>query len=203
MHAGSAARLYLIPSARSLEFMRVSTYLISSTLGLVTESPLVLAEELAKPFESCSLTAYWDPAGYPISGWGNLLTRVRLQDVMRQNKWTRKQADEWLHTQWPDITQDAANERFSININKAFSSVKKLVKIPLSVEQLAALIDFAFNCGAGNLQISTLLRLVNRKELHEAAKEFPKWNKAGGVVMRGLTRRRLAEQRLFLSNLYA
>ena len=122
---------------------------------------------------------------------------------MRQNKWTRKQADEWLHTQWPDITQDTANERFSININKAFSSVKKLVKIPLSVEQLAALIDFAFNCGAGNLQISTLLRLVNRKELHEAAKEFPKWNKAGGVVMRGLTRRRLAEQRLFLSNLYA
>lgn len=162
---------------------------------------LVLAEKLAKPFESCSLTAYWDPAGYPTNGWGNLLSRVRLQDVMQQNKWTRKQADNWLHTQWPDITQIDADERFRININKAFSSVKRLVKIPLSTEQLAALIDFAFNCGAGNLQISTLLRLVNREELHEAAKEFPKWNKAGGVPMSGLTRRRLAEQRLFLIGL--
>ena len=165
------------------------------------QSPLVLAEELAKPFESCSLTAYWDPAGYPTNGWGNLLSRVRLQDVMQQNKWTRKQADIWLHTQWPDITQEVADERFRININKAFSSVKRLVKIPLSVEQLAALIDFAFNCGAGNLQISTLLRLINRNELIEASWEFPKWNKAGGIPMRGLTKRRIAEQRLFLIGL--
>lgn len=165
------------------------------------QSPLVLAEELAKPFESCSLTAYWDPAGYPTNGWGNLLSRVRLQNIMRQNGWTRKQADEWLHTKWPDITQAEADEDFRINVNKAFSSVKRLVKIPLSVEQFAALIDFAFNCGAGNLQISTLLRLINRNELVEASWEFPKWNKAGGIPMRGLTKRRIAEQRLFLIGL--
>jgi GH24 family phage-related lysozyme (muramidase) len=32
-----------------------------------------------------------------------------------------------------------------------------------------------------------------------AAKEFPRWNKAGGKVLRGLTRRREAEKQLFLT----
>ena len=164
---------------------------------------LVLAESLAKPFESCKLRAYWDVAGYPTNGWGNLLSRVRLQDVMQQNGWTRKQADIWLHEQWPDITQEEADHKLEININKAFSSVLRLVKIPLYPEQLAALTDFAFNLGAGNLQISTLLRLTNRGDLLQAAEEFVKWNKAGGIVHKGLTRRCLARKTLFLSNLYA
>ena len=164
---------------------------------------LVLAESLAKPFESCKLTAYWDVAGYPTNGWGNLLSRVRLQDVMQQNGWTRKQADIWLHEQWPDITQEEADHKLEINLNKAFSSVKRLVKISLYPEQVAALIDFAFNLGAGNLQISTLLRLINRNELLLASEEFIKWNKAGGIVRKGLTRRCLARKTLFLSNLYA
>ena len=162
---------------------------------------LVLAEELAKPFESCRLRSYWDVAGYPTNGWGNLLSRVRLQDVMQQNGWTRKQADSWLHEQWPDITQEEADHTLEINLNKAFSSVLRLVKIRLYPEQLAALIDFAFNLGGGKLQSSTLLRLVNRGELLLAADEFVKWNKAGGIVQKGLTRRCLARKRLFLSNL--
>jgi lysozyme len=169
--------------------------------GQVFKSPLVLAEEIAKPFEKCSLKSYWDCAGYPTNGWGNLLSRVRLQTIMQQNGWTRKQADLWLYATYPEITQDVADEDFRINLNKAFSSVKRLVKIPLSIEQVAALIDFAFNCGGGNLQISTLLRMINRGDLYDAAEEFPKWNKAGGVVMRGLTKRRLSEKRLFLSGM--
>lgn len=162
---------------------------------------LVLAESLAKPFESCRLSSYWDVAGYPTNGWGNLLSRVRCQDIMQQKGWTRKQADIWLHEQWPDITQEEADHKLEININKAFSSVLRLVKIPLHSEQLASLIDFAFNLGAGNLQISTLLRLVNQGELFRAADEFVKWNKAGGIVQKGLTRRRLAEKQIFLSTL--
>lgn len=162
---------------------------------------LVLAESLAKPFESCKLRAYWDVAGYPTNGWGNLLSRVRLQDVMQQNRWTREQADVWLHEQWPDITQEEADHKLEININKAFSSVLRLVKIPLHPEQLAALTDFTFNLGAGNLQASTLLRLVNQGELYDAADQFVRWNKAGGIVYRGLTRRRNAEKTMFLSTI--
>lgn len=162
---------------------------------------LVLAKELAKPFESCRLRSYWDVAGYPTNGWGNLLARVRLQDIMQQNGWTRKQTDIWLHEQWPDITQEEADRTLEMNLNKAYNSVKKLVKIDLNPEQLAALIDFAFNLGAGNLQSSTLLRYVNRGDLLLACEEFPRWNKAGGVVYRGLTRRRIAEKNMFRSDI--
>lgn len=169
--------------------------------GQVIQSPLVLAEELAKPFESCKLVSYWDCGGYPTNGWGNLLSRVRRQDLMQQKGWTLEQADLWLYETYPPITQDVADSDFRINLNKAFSSVKRLVKIPLSIEQIAALVDFAFNCGGGNLQISTLLRMINRGEIYDAANEFPKWNKSSGIVMRGLTRRRLAEKRLFLTGM--
>jgi lysozyme len=159
---------------------------------------LVLAEEIAKPFESCSLSAYWDPAGFPTNGWGNLLSRVTKTKIMQQFGYTSKEADNWLKETYPDLTQEEADARFRINIDKAFSSVKRLVKIQLTANQYAALIDFAFNCGAGNLQISTLLRLVNRNDLISAADEFLKWNKAGGVIYRGLTRRRVAERTVFL-----
>lgn len=165
------------------------------------QSPLVLAEELAKPYESCALTSYWDPVGFPTNGWGNLLSRVTKKQVMQQYGYTSKEADAWLKNAYPDITQDEADHRFTININKAFSSVKRLVKIPLSAGQYAALIDFAFNLGAGNLQISTLLKLINRNELLDASNEFVKWNKAQGVVLRGLTKRRLSEKNIFIMDL--
>lgn len=161
------------------------------------QSPLVLAEELAKPYESCSLNAYWDPVGFPTNGWGNLLSRVTKQQIMQTYQYSSKEADIWLKQAYPDITQDEADAKFTININKAFSSVKRLVKIPVSAGQYAALIDFTFNLGAGNLQISTLLRYINRNELVNASNEFVKWNKAQGIILRGLTKRRLSEKNLF------
>ena len=165
------------------------------------EKVLELVEQLAKPFESCSLVAYWDCAGFPTNGWGNLLSRETKKMLMKRLQLTATQADMWLKETYPDITQDEADAKFLINLNKAYTSVKRLVKIQLCAEQLAALTDFAFNCGVGNLQISTLLKLVNRGELLDAAGEFKKWNKAGGIVYRGLTRRRNAEYRLFMETL--
>ena len=162
---------------------------------------LELVEELAKPFESCSLESYWDCAGFPTNGWGNLLSRETKKMLMKRLQLTAAQADMWLKETYPDITQDEADAKFLINLNKAYTSVKRLVKIQLSAEQLAALTDFTFNCGGGNLQISTLLKLVNRGELLDASKEFKKWNKAGGIVYRGLTRRRNAEYNLFMETL--
>jgi lysozyme len=62
-----------------------------------------------------------------------------------------------------------------------------------------ALVSFAFNVGLGNLQRSTLRMKTNRGEFEEAAEEFMKWTKAGGRVLPGLVKRRLDEQRLYLS----
>ena len=62
-----------------------------------------------------------------------------------------------------------------------------------------AMVSFAFNVGLGNLQSSTLRMKYNRADYAGAADEFLKWNKSGGKILAGLTRRRVAERALFLS----
>jgi len=62
-----------------------------------------------------------------------------------------------------------------------------------------ALVSFAFNVGAGNLQRSSIRIKANRGEWEAAADAFLMWNKAGGKVLAGLDRRRKAERALFLS----
>jgi lysozyme len=54
-----------------------------------------------------------------------------------------------------------------------------------------------YNLGGGNLRRSTLLRLLNAGDYAGAAKEFDKWNMAGGKVLAGLVRRRQAETDMF------
>ncbi len=47
------------------------------------------------------------------------------------------------------------------------------------------------------MRTSTLVKKLNNRDFAGAAAEFAKWNKAGGRVLAGLTRRRSAEARLF------
>lgn len=57
--------------------------------------------------------------------------------------------------------------------------------------------SFIFNLGSGAFRNSTLIKLLNKGDYEGAAKQFARWNKAGGVVLPGLVRRRDAEKRLF------
>lgn len=164
-------------------------------------TPLYMAKAIAKPFETCSLKAYWDPVGFPTNGWGNLLSRVTKRQLMEELKFSSLEADKWLQDTWPEITQDEADLKLSMNLLTAFNSAKRCVKVDIGFEQLAALTDFAFNLGAGNLQSSTLLKMINRGEYLSAADQFMRWNKAGGTVLRGLTLRRKVEKELFLLGL--
>ena len=63
--------------------------------------------------------------------------------------------------------------------------------------QYDALVSFCYNCGEGNLAKSTLLKKVNASDFEGAALEFHRWNKGGGKVLAGLTRRRASEALLF------
>ncbi|WP_323026559.1 lysozyme [Castellaniella sp.] len=72
---------------------------------------------------------------------------------------------------------------------KAEAAVDRLVRVQVSRFQRAALIDFAFNKGAGNLARSTLLRLTNAGRATEACQEYHRWVKAGGRVLPGLINR--------------
>jgi len=64
--------------------------------------------------------------------------------------------------------------------------------------EFSALLSFTFNLGIGNLRSSTLLKLLNAGDRAGAADQFPRWNRAGGRELLGLTRRRAAERALFL-----
>ncbi len=62
--------------------------------------------------------------------------------------------------------------------------------------RIAAVVSWAYNCGLGNLRISTFRKKINEQDWDAAAQECLKWNKAAGRVLRGLTRRRQAEAEL-------
>ena len=83
------------------------------------------------------------------------------------------------------------------DVRSAEAAVKRFVHVELTQHEFDALVDFTFNCGAGNLQHSTLLRLVNEGHFAEASQHFGDWVKGGGHVLPGLVRRRHAEAVLF------
>jgi lysozyme len=95
------------------------------------------------------------------------------------------------------ITQDRADYLLHLDLSGAAKTVNNLVSVPISQNQFDALTDFVFNVGAGNFKDSTLLKCVNAKDFAGAQAEFAKWNKSGGKVLSGLTKRRAAEAELF------
>lgn len=132
-----------------------------------------------KFFESLSVTAYPDPAtgGEPWTiGYGHT-GGVKRGDV---------------------ITEAYASELLLDDLSRFERSVSRLAKVKLTQGQFDALVSFAFNVGDGNLAKSTLLKKLNAGDYAGASMEFSKWNKAAGRPMRGLTRRRSAEENLFL-----
>ena len=72
---------------------------------------------------------------------------------------------------------------------KAEAEVDRLVLVPINKFHKAALIDFAFNKGPGNLGASTLLRLTNSGRADEACQQYHRWVYAGGRVWPGLVNR--------------
>lgn len=131
-------------------------------------------------FESCKLKAYPDPGSQNGEPW--TIGRGHTGPEVTQGLvWTQAQAD----------------AAFIEDLRKFERGVAALVKVPLTQGQFDALVSFAYNVGLKALETSTLLRLVNVGDYEGASLQFPKWNKNDGTVMRGLTRRRYAEQALF------
>ena len=137
--------------------------------------------DLIKSFEGCKLKAYQCSAKKWTIGYGNTFfedgTLVKIGDA---------------------ITQEKAEQLFELIANEFASKVAKLVTSNVTDNQFGALTSFAYNCGVVNLQKSTLLKKVNANHNDATIKaEFLKWNKAGGKVLAGLTRRREAESNLY------
>lgn len=132
---------------------------------------------LIKRFEGCRLTAYKPVATeqYWTIGWGHYGPDVQAGQTI-----TQAQADALL-------TADC--QRFADAVdNPAYCPLTA----QLNANQRDALISFAFNCGVGNLKT-----LCKGRSLPQICTAMERYNKAGGKVLVGLTRRRAAEQSLF------
>lgn len=97
------------------------------------------------------------------------------------------------------ITNAQAEEYLKQDIAWAQDAVNSLVKVRLTQNQFDALVSFVFNVGASAFTKSTLLRMLNGGDYQGAADQFLRWDKQGGKVLRGLTKRRAEERALFLA----
>src|SRR5690606_30423679 len=79
----------------------------------------------------------------------------------------------------------------------------RLVTSTINQNQFDALVSFSYNIGLGSLKSSTLLKRVNNNPQDaDICNQFSRWNKAGGKVLLGLTRRRKEEAELYFKEVF-
>ena len=137
---------------------------------------------MIKHHEGVRLKPYKDPIGLWTVGVGHLIGDGKTLPI------------EWFRT----FTMDEVDELLKKDLRRFERGVLRLCPNHLTQSRFDALVSFAFNVGLGNLQASTLRQKHNRGDVLGAAKEFLRWNKAGGKVFRGLTIRRQDESNLYL-----
>ena len=134
--------------------------------------------DLVKSFEGFRAEAYKCPAGVWTVGYGTT-EHVNPGDVVNE-----QEAEELLLN---DLT-DAAR------------AIDELVDVQITQKQFDALASLIYNIGREAFRNSTLLKLLNGgKSVYEVGAQFLRWNRAGGKVLPGLSRRRAAEAVLFES----
>jgi len=138
------------------------------------------ALRLITSFEGLSLKAYRDSVGILTAGYGHI-----GPDVTEGMQITLKQADDWL----------------AEDIAEAWDIVRTSVQVPLTQGEADALTSIAFNIGRVPRSMLAALNggLSDKGEAYSpgsygsALKQFVRNCRAGGVPLRGLYRRRLAE----------
>lgn len=134
--------------------------------------------DLIKEFEGFEPKPYKCPAGVWTIGYG--FTKGVTQNTR-------------------PITEEQATKRLIEELESYEAAVLDCVDVDLEQHEFDALVSFCYNLGTHSLRTSTLLRKLNAGDYEGAADEFLRWNKAKGQVLAGLTRRREAERKLFLS----
>lgn len=143
--------------------------------------------ELIMRFEGCErlrpdglMEAYPDPGtgGHPWTiGWGHTGPEVKPGLA-----WTQAQCDAQLEADLVKYADDVA---------------RAIGDAPTSQAQFDAMVSFHYNTGA--IARATLTKKHIAGDFEGAAREFGRWNRAGGRALRGLTRRRASEAELYRS----
>lgn len=132
--------------------------------------------KLITDFEGFRASAYEDVVGVWTIGYGF------TKGVKKGDKITRAEADARLRKELVGYEM----------------GVEAACRVSPNQNQFDALVCFAFNVGVAGMTKSSVIKAHNREDYQAAARAFGLWNKAGGKVWPGLTRRRAAEAALYL-----
>lgn len=128
---------------------------------------------LIKQFEGCRLKAYKCPAGVWTIGYGHT-AGVKAGDII-----TQETAESYLRN---DLV---TYEKYVMNYDGIYH---------FNQNQFDALVSFTYNCGSGNLKNLTQ---SGKRTIAQISDKLLLYNKAGGVTLLGLQRRRATEKVLF------
>jgi lysozyme len=140
--------------------------------------------DLISQFEGFSSKPYLCSAKVPTIGYGTTRypngKKVTLQDT--------------------SITVEQAKDIMRHDVRQFELAVDAMAVDTINQNQFNALVSFAYNVGANALRTSTLLKKVNANPNDPFIRnEFLRWNRAGGNIVAGLTRRREAESNLYFT----
>jgi lysozyme len=131
------------------------------------------AAELIKGFESFRSSPYWDVTRY---SWGYGTPAPGRTGYINK--------------------QDAERELQGYNIDN-YNYLSTLISVPLTINQWAALLSFAYNLGQGNAD--NLVKNINSQDWEALGIQWNQYINAGGVPLQDLIDRRAAEWQLFVS----
>lgn len=136
----------------------------------ISASAAYVAYDLTYPSEGLVQEVYLDSVGLPTVCIGRMDRSFNLGETFSLEECLEMFAGDW---------------------KKHEKQLDSAVHVPYASEwQRAALTDFTFNVGAGNVKSSTLIRLVNQSRHVEACRQLTRWVYAGGRVLNGLVKRR-------------
>jgi lysozyme len=146
---------------------------------------LELAAALCRQFEGYKAKPYLCPANVATIGYGSTYyadgRKVTLEDAPMDEPTARALLMfELEHTYLPGVLRNCPI-------------------LATDVRKCNAIVDFCYNLGTGRLQTSTLKRKINAQDWEGAQEQLKLWNKGGGKVLAGLTKRRTAECALLVS----
>lgn len=135
---------------------------------------------LIKRWEGLKLEAYRDLGGVWTIGYGHTTT-----------------AREGM-----TITEAEAERLLRADLLVFETAVRGAIRVPLTDNQFAALVSWAYNVGEAAMRRSTLIKRLNADDYDAVPGELAKWNKIKGKVAAGLSNRRAAEAGLWTRGAY-
>ena len=93
-------------------------------------------------------------------------------------------------------TPDRALVQLLSSANSHADDIRQCIKVPLYQHEFDAYVSLAYNIGAKNFCGSTLVKKLNAGDYTGACEQIRRWDKAGGKVLPGLTKRREKEYRM-------